>query len=385
MKSYKKYRFSWRDKNSFRLLVDGNRFYPSMLHSIDSANLYIYLEIYLFESGNTASRFIDCLVKAANRGVAVYLLLDDYGARGLLPKDKRRLTDNGIRLSLYNPFHYGHFRRNLFRDHRKILVVDGKVAFTGGAGITDEFDPEQLPRLYWHETMIEIHGENIKDWETVFIENWNLWSKEKLQLTENTSIHDTETLTYNQAGRVVLSRATPHSEIVRSFIKHIRNAEQHVWLVTAYFVPSWKLRRALRHTARRGVDVRLMLPGPHTDHEWVRHMGRRYYERLLRSGIRIFEYQPRFLHAKILLCDHWVSTGSSNVDRWNFIWNLEANQEVDDSEFTRQVMKQLESDFSDCREIDYEQWRQRPRSRRIREWFWGKVFRLLSWFSTRRK
>jgi len=380
MKLYNKYRFPWRNANAFHLLVDGNQFYPSMLGNIQSAEKYIFLEIYLFESGDMANRFIDSLTNAAKRGIAVYLLLDDYGSKGLLTEDKQQLTKNGVHLSLYNPFRYGHFRRSIFRDHRKILVIDGKIAYTGGAGITDEFDPAQYPRLHWHEIMIEINGENVKDWEIVFIENWNRWSEEKLQPPEN----NTGTSSYNQCGRVVLSRAMPNSELVRSFVHHIRNAEQRVWLVTAYFVPSWKLRRALRHTARRGADVRLMLPGPHTDHAWVRQLGQRYYERLLRSGVRIFEYQPRFLHAKVLLCDHWCSIGSSNMDRWNFIWNLEANQEIEDASFANQVMTQMETDFSDCREFNYQQWRQRPKSRRLREWFWGKILRLIAWFSSRK-
>jgi phosphatidylserine/phosphatidylglycerophosphate/cardiolipin synthase-like enzyme len=113
-------------------------------------------------------------------------------------------------------------------------------------------------------------------------------------------------------------------------------------------------------------------------------MGRRYYTSLLASGVRIFEYQPRFLHAKVLLCDHWTSMGSSNVDRWNFRWNLEANQEIDDAEFARAVQARFELDLADCREIVSERWARRPWDRHVREWFWGKVESLLAWFSYRK-
>src|SRR5690606_26145988 len=121
---------------------------------------------------------------------------------------------------------------------------------------------------------------------------------------------------------VVIARAGREVEVRRSFVRAVRAAGRRVWLATAYFVPSWKLRRALRRAAHRGVDVRLLLPGPITDHPGVRHAGRRLYSRLLRNGVHIFEYQPRFSHTKLMLCDDWVSTGSSNSDRWNLHWNL---------------------------------------------------------------
>jgi cardiolipin synthase len=154
--------------------------------------------------------------------------------------------------------------------------------------------------------------------------------------------------------------------------RRVRNAEQRVWLATAYFVPSRKLLRALRRAVRQGADVRLLLPGPHTDHPAIRHAGRRFYTRLLRHGVRIFEYQPRFLHTKTLLCDRWVSLGSSNFDRWNLRWNLEANQEVDDQRFADAVAVMFETDFSECIEIDLRRWRRRWFGR-LREQLWGKV------------
>jgi phosphatidylserine/phosphatidylglycerophosphate/cardiolipin synthase-like enzyme len=173
--------------------------------------------------------------------------------------------------------------------------------------------------------------------------------------------------------------------VIRSFVKYIRGANKDIRLASAYFVPSRKIRRALCRRAAQGVDVRLLLPGPHSDHPWVRHMGRRYYDKLLRRGVRIFEYQPRFMHMKVLLCDDWVSIGSSNIDRWNFRWNLEANQEVKDSEFALAVQQLFEKDFADSVEIDIEEWRQRPLWVRLNIWYWSIVVSILSWFSFNRK
>jgi phosphatidylserine/phosphatidylglycerophosphate/cardiolipin synthase-like enzyme len=156
-------------------------------------------------------------------------------------------------------------------------------------------------------------------------------------------------------------------------INRIRGAEKRVWIATAYFIPSWKIRRLLRQAAHRGIDVRLLLPGPRTDHPAVRHAGRRFYGRLLQNGVRIFEYQPRFLHAKLLLCDEWLSVGSSNIDRWNLRWNLEANLECLGGQVVKQAEALFNQDFEQCEEIKLEAWRERPWRRRLLEWFWGKI------------
>lgn len=378
-----KYRFPWREHNHFTLLVDGGAFFQDMLQRIADARHYLLLEMYLFESGAITEHFIEAFNAAAARGVRVYILLDDFGARQLLPQDRKRLQHPHIQLIFYNPLHYGQLRRSLFRDHRKLLIVDGKTAYTGGAGMVDGFDPQQHPRLHWHEVMIRIEGAVLQDWQTLFEENWNRWAATPLTLPDtHASLADRQNRT--QLGRLVHSNAPANSEIMRSFVTRIRNAERRVWLCSAYFVPPWKLRRALRRSARNGADVRIMLPGPRTDHPGVRHMGRRYYARLLRHGVRIFEYQPRFLHAKVLLCDHWSSIGSSNVDRWNYRWNLDANQEIDDADFAQQVQEQFEIDFQECREYLYEQWQRRSWHRHLSEWFWGRIVALLSWYSEKK-
>jgi len=375
------YRFPWRSGQSFQLLIDGERFFTAMLDSIADARQFIYLEMYLFESGKMANRFIDALLAASDRGVKVFLLLDDYGSSGLQKSDRLRLADGNILLCLYNPLHYGRWRRNLFRDHRKLLLVDGVIAYTGGAGITDEFDRDSSAKLYWHEAMISVRGSCACDWQSLFEDNWNR-NAETLTMPQFNFTDDGKT---GQSGRVVESRTITHSEVIRSFVKHIRAAKKDIRLASAYFVPSRKIRRALCQRAAQGVDVRLLLPGPYSDHPWVRHMGRRYYDKLLRMGVRIYEYQPRFMHMKVLLCDDFVSIGSSNIDRWNFRWNLEANQEVKDSGFALTVQQLFEKDFTDSVEIDLEEWRQRPLWVRLNIWYWSIVVSILSWFSFNRK
>ena len=379
-----KSRFPWRNGHRYRLLVDGDAFYPAMLESIAGARRYVLMEMYLFESGRVADRFIAALTAAASRGVQACLLLDDFGALQLRRRDRQRLADGGVRLAFFNPLRTRSWRGNLRRDHRKLLLVDGEVAYTGGAGVTDHFDPREHPGRFWHEVMLETRGPCVADWLVLFRETW----QRARQGGEGELALPVPALQMEggQPGRVAPHGAPPRrSQIMVSFVRHIRHAERRAWLATAYFLPSWKIRRALRRAARRGVDVRLLLPGPHTDHPSVRHIGCRHYERLLRAGVRIFEYQPRFLHAKLVLCDDWLSIGSSNLDRWNHRWNLEGNQELTAPTILHRACRLFTDDFARSREIDYAQWRRRPWYRRQMEWFWGWVETLVTRLSIRRR
>jgi len=372
------YRFHWREKNCFTLLTDGKQFYPRMLEAIRAAHSHVFLEMYLVESGSVVDEFIDALVNAA-RHVVVCLLLDDYGASGLHQKDREILRKNGVHLVFYNPLRHGHIRRNLLRDHRKLLLIDGKMAYVGGMGITDEFYSSINPELDWHDVVVEIKGESVSDWQELFLENWSKWSRTPLNITT-----DMDGYAGAQPGRVVVGQGALRAEMQRSLVTRLRRAESRVCISTAYFVPSWKVRRAIRYAANKGVDVRLLLPGPFIDHPVIRHAGRRFYLRLLRNGVRIFEYQPRFIHSKVALCDDWVSIGSSNIDRWNLRWNLEANQEVSDPGFADTVAAMFQDDFLVSREYKLEEWQRRSWYRRLLEWFWGGVDRLLERHSRRR-
>jgi cardiolipin synthase len=368
-KGLKKYLFPWRPGNRFELLVDGRQFFPLMLEAIEKAQHYVLLEIYLIESGTVAARFIDALLSAASRGVMVKLLLDDFGALGLSPQDRERLLRGGVGLLLYNPIHFSKYLHNMLRDHRKLLIVDGEVAFVSGAGITDKFDSPEDPGQSWRETAARIRGPVLVDWQELFVHHWNRHAPKLLDLPVPAPPAEAD----DMRGRVTVTSALARQDIKRSLYSRLRHVQCRVWLATAYFVPSRKVRRELKQAARRGVDVRLLLPGPYTDHPAIRHAGRRFYTGLLRAGIRIFEYQPRFLHAKTILCDDWVSIGSSNLDRWNLRWNLEANQEIEHASFGGLVKIMFDEDFRNSIECLYEAWRRRPWHARLREHLWGRV------------
>jgi cardiolipin synthase len=176
-------------------------------------------------------------------------------------------------------------------------------------------------------------------------------------------------------GRLVYSSGGVRLQLKKMLLNRIRHGQQRIWMTSAYFISSRKIRRALRRATIDGKNVRLLLPGPMTDHPALRYASRRYYARLLRHGVRIFEYQRRFMHTKVVLVDDWCTLGSSNMDRWNFRWNLEANQEVEDPVLAVKVREMLLTDFAHSEEIDYRLWMQRSRSQRLKEWLWGIVDR----------
>ena len=372
----KAYLFPWRANNQFTLLVDAQRFFPAMLAAIDSANHFILFEQYLVKSGEVLEQFIQRLLQARARGVQVYVLLDDYGSNEISRNDCQRLTQAGAELIFYNPLSWRSLYRSLRRDHRKLLVIDNRVAFVGGAGISDSYKTGNPQNMNWHDVMLQIEGENVEDWIQSFMYVWQR-STERLPVIADYS----RIATGAQTGRVYLSRGLFRNDIVRSVIAHIHKSSHRVWLSTPYFVTNRKLRRALRRAAHNGVDVRLLLPGPISDHPWISHAGRRYYHKLLLSGVKIFEYQPRFIHAKIILCDDWVSIGSSNLDRWNQRWNLDANQAVLDGQFSLQVAAMFESDFALCEQITHEEWARRPLWQRLKERYFGFYVSLLHWFN----
>ncbi len=365
--------FSWQGGNRFHLLADGKCFFPRMLAAIDSAEHTILLEMYLTESGHVATRFIDALIRAVERGVEVSLLLDDFGSRGLNSQDRKRLADHHAQVTWYNPLQFWRFRRYLSRDHRKLLLVDGQIAFTGGFGITDEFDPTLPRQLPWRETVVEIRGPVVAQWRQLFTETWNRWARLPLIAPSTSQLPAAG----DSLGRVQASHSLHPFSFSDDLVRRVLQAHRRVWMATAYFIPSRRLRRALRRKARHGLDVRLLLPGPITDHPGVRYASQRYYARLLRAGVRIFEYQPRFMHSKLVLCDDQVAMGSSNFDRWNLRRNLEANQQINDPAVAAQLKRLFEADFAEALEIDLEQWKIRPWHAFLRMWFWQRIEQLL--------
>ena len=372
--------FAWRAGNSFELLHDGPAFFPKILQAIDQAQRRVDVELYLVEDGQCADLFIEHLIDAVRRGVTVRCLFDAFGSSRLSARARERLLQGAVLLRFYNPIHWRRGLGNLYRDHRKLVLIDGYEGFVGGTGVSDDFWQPGHKSASWHELMVAMRGPILADWQQLFERQWQdcmgdcawrahgQWAGQTLPGVPAAG---------RGTGRVAYGDALQHRDIVQALLHHLLQAKQLVWLATPYFLPTWKVRRALRKAARRGVDVRLLLTGRHTDHAPVRYAGQRYYRRLLRSGVRIFEYQPRFLHLKMVLVDNWLSIGSCNFDHWNLRWNLDANLEALDPELTAQAQASFISDFAQSLEITQEHWQKRSLLERLRSHGWGWLDRVV--------
>lgn len=368
-------RHEWREGNQFTLLPEAARFLPAMFEAVRAARHYVLVELYLMESGELADQVSDVLIEAAQRGVHVCLLLDGYGAMGLASADRLKLLHGGVQLRFFNPIGFHSLARNLSRDHRKIVVIDGELAFTGGFGAVDEF------LNAWYEIALRIEGPVVADWELLFRRLWHsrLTRAEKGD-SRPVLLPDSRkprALPDGVPGRAVSARGYRYQAIRHSLHHRVSQVNERLWLCTPYFVPTFALRRRLVRAAGRGIDVRLLLPGAKHDHPSVRFAGQRFYHTMLKAGVRIFEFQPTFIHAKFVLADEWVSIGSCNFDHWNLHWNLEANQEVKDPKLAADVRELFERNFAASQEVDAKTWAARPRGQRVREWLYGVLDALI--------
>lgn len=353
----------WRNGNCFTLFPESDRYLPELLTSIDNASESVLVEQYLVESGEFTDRILDTLIRASGRGVHVQVLLDHVGSQGLSQADQRRLTAAGIALAFFNPLSRIRWCRNLRRDHRKLILIDRTVAYTGGVCFTDEFLGS------WYDLLVRIEGPVVTDWLLLFRRLWNSPSvrgpHKQVSAYKATAISVAHPQHENMRGRVIWGRGRLQQVIRFSLQAQINRAKQRVWLYTPYFVPTFSLRQSLQQAAQRGVDVRVLVAGKNHDHPAVRHAGKSYYGRLLKAGVRIYEYQASFTHAKLCLVDDWCTLGSCNFDHWSLRWNLEANQEVDDRKFASEVAAAFESNLSRSHEITFASWRQRSLTQKL--------------------
>lgn len=382
--------FNWHQDCRFELLIDGTAFFPRILQLIEQAQHSIDIELYLVESGKTTASVVAGLAAASERGVTVRCLFDANGSVNMNTQDCNELRHSGVDLRFYNPISLVGGVRNLHRDHRKLLLFDQRLACTGGLGFTDEFcqpddnsNPDQPGQTRWHEQMLIVQGSIVADWQCLFEQSWQQANRPQRRRLDSrpqkyAMVEPPEVSA--GLGRVAFSASRNNRDLLASLIGRIRHARTRVWLATPYFVPPRSLRRALTTAARNGIDVRLQVCGNFTDLPPVRYAGQIYYAALLRAGVRIFEYQPRFLHLKSVLIDDWVSLGSCNFDHWTLHWNLEANQNALDPALARAVQHSFEADFKHSRELTQQQWRALPLPYRVKIWFWGRVKKLADLF-----
>jgi cardiolipin synthase len=351
---------SLHDGNRVEVLADGDAFYPAMIEAIGAARRSVNLECYIFEPGRVADRFIDALCDRARDGVVVTLVVDAIGSSALSGAPLARLERAGCRVERYQPIRWYRLARLNNRTHRELLVVDGRVAFVGGAGVADWWRyAEGARRGAWRDTMARIEGPVVAALQGVFVENW-------LECCGEILTGQAYFPALEKAGDitafVVKSSPSDRATVSRvAFQLLIEGATREVRLSTPYFLPDRTLRAALVATARRGVCVRVIVPGPPTDQRWVRLASRRLYGELLAGGVRLFEYEPSMTHVKALIVDDdWAVIGTTNVDNRSFEHNDEINVVLLDRSGTRRLREDFERDLARSREVTLEDWKRRP-------------------------
>jgi cardiolipin synthase len=337
--------------NGVRLLRNGEEVFPAWLEAIERARARISLEMYIFNDDLIGRRIGDALCRAAARGVVVRLLYDFIGCRDASPGFFDRLKRAGVRVIAYHRYRFWRprfwalFRRN----HRKTLVVDGALAFTGGLNIADEWLPAAEGGGGWHDAVIEVRGPAARKLEAVFAGTWNRRANRRFRLPE------AELAAPAAAGRVpvvVLANTELLDRFVirRSVLHAVRESRRRVLLANPYFVPDPGILRALCRAAERGVDVRLLVPAE-SDSLTLDYAARATFPRLLRAGVRVYR-QPAVVHTKALVIDeHFVSIGSYNLDHRSLAYNLEVVVNVLDRDFNEATSAMLVGDMLADEEI----------------------------------
>jgi cardiolipin synthase len=354
------------DGNKVQTLLNGAQIFPSMLEAISGAQKTIAFETYIFWSGDTAQKFTDALSERARAGVCVHVLVDWAGAFSMEDKYVDQMKEAGVEFKIYHPLRWYHLSKMNNRTHRKILVVDGKVAFTGGVGIADEWDGNATEPDHYRDCQYRLEGPSVAQMQSAFMDNW-------LKVA-NRVLHDDGYFPKLECvgdlgGQVFMSSPREGSESVRLvFMYSIACAKDRIWIANAYFIPDNLSRRTLIDAKKRGVDVKIIVPGPKIDARVTRRVSRSRWGPMLEAGVEIYEYQPVLFHCKYATFDdRWSTVGSTNFDNRSFRLNDEVNLNVYDKGFAAEQARIFQDDLARSRRITYEEWKNRPLMDKVKD------------------
>ena len=352
--------------SDIRILRDSREFYPALESRIRGARHHVHIEFYIWEDDATGARFLQVLAETAQRGVIVRLLLDGVGSHGISEDFLADYTRAGGRFALFQTLDP---RRNRFflnlRNHRKLQIVDGAIAFVGGMNIGQEYEGLDPALGHWRDVQVEVTGAISADLQEVFADDWFFATGEKICEPE---FFPETTIPAQHPVHIVLGGPDRANEpITKSIVSLLNEASERVWIATGYFVPDDNVLTALELAASRGLDVRLLI-SEKNDHPWLVVVGRSYYAQLLGAGVRIFEYSAGINHAKMALADeHWAMVGSANLDYRSMRLNFELNLLFHSPERNAEVAGILEHDFGLSAEVDPAVFARRPFWQRFSE------------------
>lgn len=361
--------------NSYLVLTNGEETYPAMLEAINAATRRISFETYIYEDGEVGQQFTKALSDAARRGVQVNLVLDSIGARTVSDELVETLRQAGCHMAMFNPTHWYELEELNYRTHRKILVVDGEVGFSGGIGVADYWLGHAQDGDHWRDSQVRIRGPIVRLLEAAFYENL----AEEAGIV--TPILDDPPADPSKDGQSIVVRSSPSggsTDLKRLYVLALSMSRRSIDIQSPYFVTDDSTMWALEDAVARGVRIRILVEGDITDAKPVKYASRHAYDRLLSRGIQIYEYQPTMMHAKTMVVDGvWSMFGSANFDNRSLELNDELNVAVWNDDLAKCFANDFEQDLKVSKQLRVETWRQRSILDKVRERFWslfGEVF-----------
>jgi cardiolipin synthase A/B len=363
--------------NRVTLLENASQTYPAMISAIHGAQHNINLEMYIISEGDIGQEFADALIERARHGVKVNVIYDSLGSIDTPASFFDNLRSNGIAVVAFNPLspfdaRHWSFHKLTHRDHRKLLIIDGRTAFTGGINISEVYasglrtSERSTPPAYWRDTDIEVDGPAAAEFQKLFVSDW--YHEGGIPLDEHQYFPKVPA-SGRQIVRVIGSIPEQFPLIYVDLISAVFNSETNVYITDAYFAPDHQMRRALEKAARRGVDVRLLLPSQ-SDEPFIVSAQRSHYNDLLEAGVKIFEWSGKMLHAKTATIDGvWSTVGTSNLDWWSIARDNEVNAIILGHEFGDEMNLMFKNDLEDSQPIELAQWHHRSLLERLKERF----------------